>query len=218
MTDIETLLRDTFAAHEHLADQPSPALRPARRRATPLFAVAAVVVVLALAAASVLLISRDNRPGPTGGGQASPSPTAPDLRDQARAREESRAQLLLTQAAKRVVRFPGGATAVDSSAVTELANLTTYAVDGHRTVVLSTYWTTAVRDPSGVAAWFAQHPVAGFSPARGPRYVEHPGGTPREELRLVPAGIPQLDHPEVLLQALPHGDGVAFRVTIVVHY
>jgi hypothetical protein len=180
--ELGTLLRETFADHEHLADPDravalatEPAPRPHRGRA--LLAAAAAVALLAVGTSYVVSRGSDaGRPSadPTRSPSATGQPPLPVL--QTDAGNRAAAVSLADRTAAELAVYPG-ATEASAGEVAPLADRTMVSSPTRHTVSRSRFWTVP-GTPHTVATWYARHPQPGFVSDGGPNGV---GGESRPD-------------------------------------
>jgi hypothetical protein len=174
--DLGELLKETFAAHENLAD-PERAVaiaavpdRPPRMWGRAVLGAAAAVAVLA--AGTTYVESRDSGvSGPPQGGPRSTRPSTgtgqpplPPL--QTEAANHAAAVAAADAAAAGLPTYPG-AQETDATGVPELDDTTLSSVQPSRVVVRSRFWTVSGVTSKAVAQWYAAHPASGFSSGDG---------------------------------------------------
>lgn len=165
MSEIETRLRETFAAHEHLADPDravaiatAPGSRPHKARVL-LGAAAAVALV---AAGTTYAVSRGaaDSSGPVSNGPelAVHQPPLPPRQSDAVNRAKAVAAAL--SAIVRVPAYPGARRSGPLPDPTKLGLLTS-GPPGH-TVERTRWWVVSGAGPSTVAHWYAARAIRGF--------------------------------------------------------
>jgi len=209
---LDTLLQETFTAHEHLADPDlavALATRPPRRTRRVAATLAAVTVAATVAVGTVYVATRgdsDRVVGPSTAATATESLDEQALQAQQNEANAAAARQQATELLKTVPVLPG-ATRHDQAPLSTLAE-PSVSLAGPAT---STAWWTAPGSSDEAVAYFLAHPPEGLTSDSTSANINGSEGPEVDLLEYLVPGYPPLASPTLLVEIAPTADGVVVR-------
>jgi len=211
---LSTLLRETFTAHEHLADPDRAialAARSPRRTRRVAATLAAVTVAATVTVGTAYVATRGDGdrvtdPAATSGPTTSESIDEKALQAQQNEANQAAAQQLAGELLGKVPVLPG-ATRHDQAPVSTLAEPSV----GLAGPPASTAWWTAPGNLDEAVAYFLLHPPEGLTSDSNTANINGNEGPEVDMLEYLVPGYPAHSTPTLLVEVAPTADGVVVR-------
>jgi hypothetical protein len=220
VTDLDQLLRETFTAHEHLADPDRAvalARTPARRHRPVAVTLAAIAIAASVVIGAAYVATRDGSGSVTDPATTGPTPAQTTAVPPRSPTSPAEAQQLAQALLDAIPELPGGLS-VDSSPVPKLAKPTVSVNSTDHTRSATTWWTSPASLDDAVSFYLAHLPP-------GMELQETAAGTSTDQdgvvvkfIQYVATDAPPFGGPLLFIDVISTGDGVAVRADSFVNW
>jgi hypothetical protein len=221
MTDLDQLLRETFTAHEHLADADRAvalARTPGRRSRPVAVTLAAIAVAASVVLGTAYVVSRDGSdqildPATTGSPTMAQTTAVPSRTPTSPAEAQQLALALL----ESIPELPE-ADRVDSSPVPKLAKPTTSVMPTDHTRSATTWWTSPASLDDAVSFYLSHLPSGMELEGTDAGTSTDQDGVVIKFIQYVATDAPPFGGPLLFIDVMSTGDGVAVRADSFVNW